>query len=96
MTAADLIAEIDQLAADELPRLVLYIAAKMAAAKSPALAADEELLDVNEARQLLGISKSALYHAKAKDFPFVVKVGGSRRYSRSGIQKFIEKRQRKA
>jgi predicted DNA-binding transcriptional regulator AlpA len=62
-------------------------------AKSTPATAEDELLDAREAARIIGVSASKLYHT---DFPFVVKVGGSRRYSRNGIQKYIERRQGKA
>jgi excisionase family DNA binding protein len=90
----DIIAEIDQLASDELPRLMLYVAARMAAVKSTPATAEDELLSVKEAAIMLGVSRSKLYHDST--LPFMVKVGSSRRFSRNGIQKFIEKQQGKA
>jgi predicted DNA-binding transcriptional regulator AlpA len=93
MSIADLIRAISEIDADKLPALMLAIAARMAEAKStPAAEGGDELLDAREAARCLGVSASTLYHT---DFPFMVKVGGSRRYSRNGIQKYIERRQRK-
>ena len=65
----------------------------MASAKSTP-ATDDDLLTVKEAATMLGVSRSKLYHTK--DFPFVVMVGSSRRYSHNGIQKYIHQSQRKA
>ena len=89
----DILSAIAVLDRDQLPALMLAIAARMASAKSTPVAADDELLSVQEAATMLGVSRSKLYHG---DFPFVVKVGGARRYSRNGIQKYIERRQGKA
>jgi predicted DNA-binding transcriptional regulator AlpA len=92
----DIVSAIGTLDHDQLPALLAAIAARMAEAKvgaSPLLPADDELLTVAQAKQLLGISASKLYHG---DFPFTVKVGHSRRFSRNGIQKYIEKRAGKA
>jgi predicted DNA-binding transcriptional regulator AlpA len=62
-------------------------------AKSTPATAEDELLDAREAPRCLGVSPSKLYHT---DFPFTIKVGGSRRYSKLGIQKYIRQRQGKA
>jgi predicted DNA-binding transcriptional regulator AlpA len=48
----------------------------------------DRLLDTDEAAQMLGIQPQTLYHNK---FPFIVKIGGSRRYSLHGIQKYIKR-----
>jgi hypothetical protein len=51
-------------------------------------AGDDELCDVSEAARITGLSESALYHGK---WPFIVRLGRRRMFSRSGIQKFIAK-----
>ncbi len=52
----------------------------------------DRLLSVEEAAQMLGLSRDYLYrHAKA--LPFTVRLGSRLRFSERGIERYIQKRQ---
>jgi predicted DNA-binding transcriptional regulator AlpA len=93
MILTDLIRAISEIDPGDMPAILAACASRLAESKPAPSPADDELLDAAAAARALGVSKSTLYHG---EFPFTVKVGGSRRYSRNGIKKYIEGRQRKA
>ena len=89
MSIKDLIAAIAELDREDLPALMLAIAARMAEGKpTPAQAADE-LVDVNEAARILGVSPSWLHHRP--NLPFRRKIGGKVKFSRSGIARWSQR-----
>jgi predicted DNA-binding transcriptional regulator AlpA len=97
MTDQQIIEQASTLPASELPRFLGKLEEARMVARSrllaPAPVADqleEKLLDLNEACEILGCKASFLQHRK-KSLPFVVQVGRSVRYSRTGILKWIEK-----
>jgi hypothetical protein len=89
MTLPELKLAIDELAADQLPALLVLIAARMASAKSTPATAEDELLDVKEAAALLGVSASWLHHRP--NLPFRKKLGGKLKFSRQGIERWRQK-----
>jgi excisionase family DNA binding protein len=56
-------------------------------------AESDRLLSIEEAAKMLGHSKIWLYR-NSKRLPFLVKMGRSIRFSRSGIEKWIETQKR--
>jgi hypothetical protein len=93
LTAAEIIALLAALAPAERRAVVVAAVLMEGEGKAMPAAPDDELLDANQAAAMLGVSRSKLYHTR---FDFVVKVGGSRRYSRNGMQKYIERKQGRA
>lgn len=85
----DILAAISALDRDQLPALMLAIAARMAEAKSTLAPIDDELLDVHEAAQLLGVSPSWLHHRP--QLPFRRKIGGKLKFSRLGIERWKQR-----
>lgn len=53
----------------------------------------EKLLSINEAAEMLGYSAIWLYR-NSKRFPFSIRMGRSIRFSRKGIEKWIEAQKR--
>jgi hypothetical protein len=88
LTAAELIAEIATANIADMPALLAAIAGRLAERQATPASEATELVDIDEAETLTGMSKSFLYHAR---LPFAVKVGRRRMFSRTGIQKYIEK-----
>jgi predicted DNA-binding transcriptional regulator AlpA len=54
---------------------------------APSAAAPDELLNVKQAAQKLGCSVDYLYK---KNFPFLVRLGRKRMFSRAGIDRFLQ------
>ena len=50
---------------------------------------DDKLLTVEQVCEILNTSEEWLYH-NAKRLPFVRKIGGLRRFSNNGLQRYIE------
>jgi Helix-turn-helix domain len=91
VTITEIIGAIAELDPADCPAILAAVAARLAQTReSPP---DHELIDVDEAARMLGVSRSWLYH---RTLHFVVKVGGRRMFSRDGIRKFIEKNRGKA
>jgi predicted DNA-binding transcriptional regulator AlpA len=85
-----IIAAISALDHDQLPAVAMALAARMASSvKSTPAAAEDELLDVNEAAALLGVSPSWLHHRP--NLPFRRKIGGKLKFSRQGIERWRQK-----
>jgi predicted DNA-binding transcriptional regulator AlpA len=90
VTAADVIRAIASLPADQLPALMIAIAARMADGNKPSVVAgDDKLLDVAEAAALLGVSKSWLHHRP--NLPFRRKLGGKLKFSKAGILRWQQR-----
>ena len=89
MNLPDLIAAIGALDRAELPALMLAIAARLAEVKPATAQAADELLDVNEAAKVLGVSPSWLHHRP--NLPFRRKIGGKLKFSRKGIERWRER-----
>jgi predicted DNA-binding transcriptional regulator AlpA len=87
LTTVELIAAIAEIDPADAPALLAAIAALLAKPHSNG-ASDDELVDVSEAARITGLSESALYHGK---FPFTVRLGRRRMFSRAGIQRYIAK-----
>jgi predicted DNA-binding transcriptional regulator AlpA len=86
MDLPDLIEAIGALDRADLAALLAAIAARMAQPVAKPGDGPDNLVDIEEASRLLGVSRSWLYHRKV---PFTVKIGGRRMYSRDGIQRYI-------
>jgi len=83
------------LPADQLPHLIGQLAAAQALAFSrlaaPApVAQSDELITVEEATAMLGMSAEYVYR-NSKTLPFVRRVGRSVRCSKAGIQAYIRR-----
>jgi predicted DNA-binding transcriptional regulator AlpA len=96
LDAADLIAALAGLEAGELQSVIASAAGILASRtnghreESP-----DELLDVAETAKLLGKSKSWVYH-EGKHLPFKINgLGGTPRFSRRGLEKYISDRARR-
>jgi len=83
-----------ELAAPVRQQLALRCAAVLVALAAvpieDAPAGNDRLIDLDEASRILGISPATL---RKKRLPFRVKVGGSARFSRAGIERYIRARQ---
>jgi predicted DNA-binding transcriptional regulator AlpA len=86
---AELPAEMLPAALAEASAVVAAIAARLAQApaQAPELA-DDRLLDVDQAAQVLGVSRDVMYGSKALR-PLRVKIGGRVLFSSRGIQAWI-------
>jgi predicted DNA-binding transcriptional regulator AlpA len=95
LTLRELLTEICQLSADDLPAIAMALAGRMAETRTSAPAesspAADDLLDAETAAALLGVSPSWLYHRNK--LPFRVKVGGKLKFRRSGIDRWLKQRQ---
>lgn len=87
MNVEAVVSAIQRLEPADLPAVAMALAARMAAIRASASLFNDELIDAKEAAQILGRTKSFLYHAKG--LSFAVKVGTRRKYSRAEIQKYI-------
>jgi|ERR1035438_8251704 predicted DNA-binding transcriptional regulator AlpA len=79
---------------ERLPQLMADLAEVQATAQlrisapgAPASPAPDELLNVKQAAAKLGCSVDYLYK---KNFPFVVRLGRKRMFSRAGIERFLQ------
>jgi hypothetical protein len=89
LSTLDLIAAINAADVADMPALLAAIAGRLAEPRAANVPGEgTELVDIDEAERLTGMSKSFLYHQR---LPFAVKVGRRRMFSRTGIKKFIEK-----
>jgi predicted DNA-binding transcriptional regulator AlpA len=50
---------------------------------------EDELLDIEEAAQKLGVKRDWIY-SRTRTLPFIVRLGRKLRYSRRGIEKYIK------
>ena len=78
---------------EEVLRLPLgEILAKIEKTEAPPTAApvEERLLSVEEAAKRMGVTTDMLY--RMKNLPFTVKLGRLRRYSETGLNKWIRQR----
>jgi len=88
----EVIAAIAEISRDDLPAIMLAIAARMTQQESaPELQPWDELLDAPAAAGLIGVSPSWLYHRPK--LPFRVKVGGKLKFRRAGIERWLKHRQ---
>jgi predicted DNA-binding transcriptional regulator AlpA len=93
LSLSELITALADLEAAEL-QSVIASAAGILAARSNGKHEEppDELLDVAETAKLLGKSKSWVYH-EGKHLPFKINgLGGTPRFSRRGLEKYIAKR----
>ena len=83
---------------EDLPELIGELERIKAAAWSALMAPQngngrgpegDRLLDAGQAAQKLGISKDALYR---HNYPFSLRIGGKRRFSQLGIERYIKQR----
>jgi len=93
-TLQDALNEAHDLPAKELPRLLGDLEEVRATAQARLLAppsetAPDELLDVNEAATMLGISADYLYH-NHKRYRFTRRMGKRLLFSRAGIEKYLK------
>jgi predicted DNA-binding transcriptional regulator AlpA len=94
-TAAEIIAALDHLDRGDVLTVLTVCAARLA--QGSALEPDsapqaDELLNVEQTARLLGKSKSWLYHnQKTLDFK-VNGIGSAPRFSRRGLEKYINRR----
>ncbi|MGH8012728.1 MAG: helix-turn-helix transcriptional regulator [Candidatus Binataceae bacterium] len=63
----------------------------MASVRAVEAPAEDELLDVEQAAALMGVSASWLYHRPK--LPFRRQIGGKVKFSRAGIERYIRNRQ---
>lgn len=90
--ASDLAADELTAALGEVERLRVMLSVRLSAVFSPAKPAEpDRLLDVEEAARRLSVSPDTLYR-KARDLPFVVRLGHLVRFSSAGIDRFIRTR----
>ena len=83
-----------QLPREELPRLLgeleeIRYTAIARLAPAPSVPQPDQLLDVDEAADRLGISKDYLYRNHSK-FPFTRRMGRSLRFSTCGIEEYTK------
>jgi predicted DNA-binding transcriptional regulator AlpA len=84
MNVADLITVIASVDPSDMPAILAACASRLAQAKSSSgVAAEDKLLDVDEAAALLGVSRSWLHHRP--QLPFRRKIGGKLKFSKAGI-----------
>ncbi|MGA2264426.1 MAG: helix-turn-helix domain-containing protein [Acidobacteriota bacterium] len=80
---------------ETVPALMAQIAAAQSALAARLLSAEkktepeDELLDVEEAAQMLGVKKDWIY-SRTRTLPFIVRLGRKLRYSKRGIEKYIK------
>ena len=74
-----------QLTVDELSEIVRE-AVRIALKASPR---DDELLTIEQVCKVLNVNNEWFYH-HVKKLPFVRKVGGMLRFSKNGLQRYIE------
>jgi predicted DNA-binding transcriptional regulator AlpA len=97
MDVEALLSLVRSLAPDELPRflgdleMVRAIAwSRLSTPENTTPATSDELIDIEQAASLLGVSCSYLYHNHNK-FPFSRRVGRTLRFSSHEIQRYIER-----
>lgn len=73
----------------QLTTLLPLLVAK--AHSAPDKSQEDRLLGIEEASRILNMSKDRLYRT---DYPFTIRDGGLLRFSRNGIQKYIQARLR--
>jgi len=96
---SELLATARSLPAGELPQFLGALAMVQAVAQQRLLApvqnvsdsADDCWLDIEQAREMLGLSKSYLY---VHDFPFKRREGRAVRFSKNGILQYINQRRK--
>lgn len=88
---SDLLAGIATMDPTDAPAVLAAVAARLALAKPEPDAPADELLDVEAAAALLGVSPSWLHHRPK--LPFRLKVGGKLKFRRSGVERWLRQRQ---
>jgi hypothetical protein len=89
-TAAEIIAALRNLDSADRMKVIIAAATMDMETKSAPAKGDDELVDIDAAVRMLGLSASFLYHQK---LPFIVKIGRRRMFSRAGIQRYIRTKQ---
>lgn len=79
---------------ESLPMLLAEVFTRLLTPpEPPAQKAADELIGIDQAAKMLGLTRSFLYHSHSK-FPFTRRVGRKLLFSTAGIQKFIQQQGR--